>query len=564
MIKMLFRHKWYIIFIIVLMILEPSINSVLNFWLQKLFNSATLGADKIYILRLLTAGFLMWLSKRLVSYAMYVLRDRYICNMRQDVKHSIFTKLFMKNTSNISDSAASGEYISIFTNDITLLEQRFFNQIMGLISAIFSILIMGYSFIILNFKLAVAIIGFGILSMLVPVLFSKTLNSKNLDFSRKISSFTQKLKEYIVAYPTIKNYSIEDTISDKFDQKNAETEDAKFEADSYISLANSVGQLSAWFMQFIGVGLGLILVIRGEIAIGTVIAAQAFANDLAQPIQNVIININSIRSVKNIVDKLDTIADKYDGSAKAMDEEKSKAQLGVAEKYDICFDEVTLTIGDKTIIDGFSHKFESGKKYLVVGVNGSGKSSVFKVLKKWYKHSSGSITINKRSVNDFTNNELSRIVSYINENVSLFSGSVEENISLFRDYDPVDMENALEQSHIELDMDKRIIDEGRNISSGEQRRIEIARTLLESASVLIFDEVVSTLDIETAYDIEKSALALKDKTVIFISHNFSGKLIEHYDEIIVMSDGRVLESGTYEELMKDSRYFSRICEIKFG
>lgn len=67
--------------------------------------------------------------------------------------------------------------------------------------------------------------------------------------------------------------------------------------------------------------------------------------------------------------------------------------------------------------------------------------------------------------------------------------------------------------------------EGRNISSGEQRRIEIARTLLKSASVLIFDEVVSTLDIETAYDIEKTAMELEDKTIIFISHNFSGKLL---------------------------------------
>ena len=113
-------------------------------------------------------------------------------------------------------------------------------------------------------------------------------------------------------------------------------------------------------------------------------------------------------------------------------------------------------------------------------------------------------------------------------------------------------------------MNRMVNDEGKNISSGEQRRIEIARSLLHSAKVLIFDEVVSTLDIETAYGIEKLALGFEDKTVVFISHNFSGKLIREYDEILVMESGRLLAHGNYDELIKSCDYFRRICEIKFG
>ena len=559
MIKILLKYKWYIVAIIALMILEPTLNSVLNFWLAELFNSATVGAEKLYVLRLLTGGFLLWMLKRIVCYVMQVLRDRYICNMKQDVKHGMFMRLFLKNTANISDSAASGEFISMFTNDITLLEQRFFNQLMGLVSGIFSIVILGYSFVALNAKLAFSIIGFGVLSMLVPAVFSKTLNSKNLRFSKTISTFTQRLKEYIIAYPTIKNYSIEDEISKKFDAINADTEDSKFEADSFISLANNVGQLLAWFMQFIGVGLGLMLTIKGEILIGTVIAAQGFAGDLALPIQNIIINVNSIRSVKNIVEKLENAAAKYDDEQRKATEEHEGD-----EKCDIRFSSVSLDIGGKKIIDDFSFRFESGKKYLVVGVNGSGKSTIFKVLKKWYKSCSGSITVNGRSIDDFSADELSRAVSYLNENVSLFSGSVAENISLFRQHEPDALQKAILSSHVELALDREIGDEGCNISSGEQRRIEIARSLLCSASVLIFDEVVSTLDIETAYDIEKTALSFSDKTVIFISHNFSGKLIRQYDAILVMNGGRLEAAGSYDELMETSPYFKKICDIKFG
>ena len=113
-------------------------------------------------------------------------------------------------------------------------------------------------------------------------------------------------------------------------------------------------------------------------------------------------------------------------------------------------------------------------------------------------------------------------------------------------------------------MDRDINDDGRNISSGEQRRIEIARSLLSSVKVIVFDEVVSTLDIETAYEIEKMALGLRDKTVIFISHNFSGKLIREYDEILVIQDGLLLDHGPFDKLIESCDYFKRVCQIKFG
>ena len=228
MIRKLLKYKWYIGIIFACIIIEPTLNSVLNFWLQRMFNSAEPGADKLLILRLLTIGFLLWMLKRIVLFISGVLKARFICNARQDIKHEIFVSLLKLNTANLTSAVSSGEYISIFTNDITLLENRFYNQIIGLISGIFSIAIMGTSFIVMSPKLAGAIIAFGVVSMFVPVFFAKRLNAKNLLFSNKISLFTQKFKEYTSAYPTIKNYSVEDKIVQRFEQINRETEDAKF------------------------------------------------------------------------------------------------------------------------------------------------------------------------------------------------------------------------------------------------------------------------------------------------------------------------------------------------
>ena len=566
MIKLLLKYKWYIGIIFVLIVIEPSLNSVLNFWLQRMFNSATPGANIVVVIRLLTTGFLLWMLKRIISYASAILKSRYICNAKQDLKSQVFSNLLSFDTANLTTVASSGEYISLFTNDINLVETRFLNQVISLISGVFSILILGVSFFALSAKLATAIMAFGIIAMFVPLAFSKLLNEKSLNYSNKVSSFTQHIKEYLVAYPTIKNYSIEETINRKFEQINAETENAKFESDYALNLANNVGQLLSWFMQFIGVGLGLILVVKGEITIGTVIAAQSFANDLALPLQNIIMNINSIHSVKALVRKFNNYSLKM-GNQEIVTTGLSNNLRNTYSQGDGCeieFNDVSLIIEGKAIIDHFSFRFEKSKKYLIVGLNGSGKSSLFRALKKWFPQCQGTITIDGIELSSLNNEQLSHAVSYMNENVSLFSGTVRDNVSLYRQYPTDAFDKAVRDAKVRLNLNREIGDEGRNISSGEQRRIEIARSLLDSVGVLIFDEVVSTLDIETAYEIEKLALDFEEKTVIFISHNFSGKLIREYDEILVMGDGKLISHGSYEALVKECDYFRKICEIKFG
>ena len=559
MLKLLFKQTWYIVFILLLIIAEPVLNSILNFELQDIFNTVTVGINTVIILRLLTIIFFLWILKRVISYVGGILKNRFIANAKEEVKHRLFIKLIGLNTGSISRIASSGEYISIFTNDIALLETRFFEQVVSLVGNIFGLLILGTSFFILNFKLAMVITLFGVLNLLVPMLFSKELNKRNLIYSNTVSTFTQKMKEYMVAYPTIKNYSIEDQISRKFNDINHKTEDAKFESDSTLTLANNTGQMLAWFMQFIGVGLGLVMVAKGEILIGTVIAAQSFASDLANPLQGILTNVNSIKSVKQIVKKLERMTEGTDIESKEVEVKE------IDMTPDIEFKDFSLTLDTKSIIDDFSFKFNHGKKYLVVGLNGSGKSTLFKSLKKWYEPTNGNILVGEKDISEITSEELSHMVSYLNENVSLFSGTVKENIILFnQDADEEKFKKVIEDAQIKLDLDREITDEGRNISSGEQRRIEIARSLLNDVSVIIFDEVVSTLDIESAYEIEKMALEYIDKTVIFISHNFSGKLIKQYDEILVMQDGKLLDHGSYNYLINNCAYFKKICDIKFG
>lgn len=561
MIKRIFQYKWYILVILTLIIVEPTITSWMALWVQKMYNNVTVGTARLDILKLILIGVLVWIGKRLLLFAISVVKSRFICNIKQDLKEDVFKNALGLNTANISQIATSGEYISAFTNDITIIEQRFFSNIISVISQIFSIIILGATFFSMNRKLAVLVFIFGVFVMLVPPIFARKLNDTNLAYSKSLSQLTQKLKEYLQAYSTIKNYSVEKVILQKFNIVNSDAENSKFEYDCALSLADSIGSLLTWFTSIIVIGAGLIMVSNGEILIGTVVAAQAFSQELSSPLQSIMENINSIKSVKSIVDNINKLT-----SEETICDTKNSNVKQIKETMDlnIEFCNLTLTFEGKNIVDDFSFNFKQGGKYLIIGKNGSGKSSIFKALKKRFKSYNGKILINGTELRDISNAELSDLISYLNENVSIFSGSIEDNITFWQNISNEKYSKAIKAAHIELEPHRIIGEDGFNISSGEQRRIEIARSLISPAKFMIFDEVVSTLDIETAYDIEKMALDYADKTVVFISHNFSGKLIKEYDEILVMKDGCLVAHGTYEQLIKSNEYFQRICNIKFG
>ena len=557
MFKRLFKDKWYLIVILILVILEPSLTSWMYLWLQKIYNGVGIGTPVSYIVGALLIGVAAWMGKRLLLFTISICKAKFICNIKQDLKENIFVRTMKLDTASLNNVASSGEFISIFTNDISILEQRYFSNIVSLCSNIISLLILGTAFFSMAPKLAIIVFIFSLIVMFVPLFFSKKLNDSNLAYSKKLSDFTQKIKEFFNGYSTIKNYSIESAVTDKFITRNNDVEDSKFIYDCQLSQADSAGSLITWFTRVIVIGVGLVLISKGQMLLGTIISAEAFAEEIAHPLQGIVENANSIHSVKSIVRKIDKIL-------KNEKENEEHDEVLKGKNLTIEFKNLTINVNDKTIVNNFSFKFEPSKKYLIVGKNGAGKSSLFKALKNNFNDYDGEILVNGINIKQISRKEISRKISYLNENVALFSESLKDNITFWDSLDNANLDKVLKKSHIKLDESRMIGENGYNISSGEQRRIELARSMMSDARTLIYDEVVSTLDIETAYDIENDALNAKDKMIIFISHNFSGKLLKKYDSILVMKDAKLVANGTYEELINKSSYFRKICSIKFG
>ena len=554
MLKYIARYKIYFIIIGVIIVVEPILASSLNLYFEKILNYVMPGADLIIIARMLLIGFFYWITKRVVSFIFSVINSRCMNSIREDIKDDTFKSLLKMNIAELESISGSGEFTSIFINDINIIEMRYFNNIVSFVASAVSVIINVAALTYMNYKLAIPILAFACIIIFIPFIFARKLSKSQYEYSIKIAKFTHTIKEFIGAYPTIKNYEVEDPVFYRFKESNLLTEDAKFLSEYDLALSSSVSSLLSWFMQIIAVGVGFALVIKGEILLGTVIVARSFANDIAEPLNNMVTSFSSIISIKKITAKIKEMT----GSGKY-----HEPSLIIDKCSDIEYDDVSLTLNEKTIINHLSYKFDYGKKYLVVGRNGSGKSTMFRLLKKRYVDYEGTIKVGNVDIKDVSTKALAASVSYLNEKVDLFTGTVSENIRLFSDkYSDEDVEKAAQQAQLTVDLSRRVNDSGFNISSGEKRRLEIARCLLQGSDTIIFDEVVSTLDAMTAFELEEMVLNY-DKTVIFISHNFSAKLIKKYDQILVLNDGVLVDSGSYDELIQRNTLFQDMCRIKF-
>ena len=367
------------------------------------------------------------------------------------------------------------------------------------------------------------------------------------------------MKDFFSCFFLYKNYGVEDNILNSFHKKNHEVEKAKTEADVTVNFIFTLSKLCTSFIKFIVVGLGVIYLVAFDGMFGEIYIAYQFTTQIFSPTQNIIAGLNNINSVFGIVMRIKkTIHSKTNRPTNSI----STSMNDLVSTIE--FQNVSLKKGNKEILRDISLKFEPGKKYLLIGRNGSGKSSMLRLLKGYDNEYIGNILIGGVELRNIDSASMAKAIIYINEQVSLFCDTVKNNITMYRDYSDAEIDIAAKMSGLTVPLERVVTDGEINLSSGERRRIELARAYLCQAQMLVLDEAVSTLDVETAYNIEKTMLDMEDRTVVFVSHNFSSSLIRKYDSIILLSDGVVVDQGTHDQLIQRSEMYRNIVKIKSG
>ena len=502
----------------------------------------------IFVIYFLVHGGLLFLIQSV--------RIKIISCCRRDLKQDMFRQIMSVDNTFFS-KPDSGFHIAAFSNDITILESKYFEAWLEAIEAVLSLVTALSALLLLNQVMAIIIIVGEVFSLILCFLVRRYSIFRNKVYIEKLAHFTQRIKDYFSSFQMIRNYSVENQIKRRFSRMNRDVEDSKDAADMSLSFVNTLTMVCNSMLKFMLCAIGIILMINGNVTIGIVYSSYRFTDQVVGPMHSLITKINSIESVKSIASRIKHISN-------ASHNEQNQEDVVLDAPATIELDNIGVNVDGKHILDGITYTYEPGKKYLIIGRNGAGKSTLLRLLKRSQEDFEGAIRINGKDIHSFSYSSLANIVSYINESVSLICDTVRQNITLYRDIPEEQLQAVVKQVGLKVNLDRVVRDGERNLSSGETRRIEIARSLINRASVIIYDEAISTLDIQTAYSIEQTLLSLKDQTVLFVSHNFSSQLIDQYDQIILLDEGKICGSGTHAQLMETSAYYRNIMRIKNG
>lgn len=494
-------------------------------------------------------------------YLQSLLSKRITCKIIKQIRTDVFKGIVSQSMGDFG-KRNTADYLSIITNDVKMIEDNFllpfFEVVQYTVIFISSFVLMIYFDVIVTIVVFVAIT----LMFLVPSLLGKELEKRQNTLSSQLADFTTKLKDILSGFEIIKSYSMKQYVIQKFDKENSDTIHTKYSVDKLFALNEGLSSFLALMVQIVVLFLSAYFIITERITVGTLLGMVQVSSNLANPLIMIFTNIPKIKSIQPIIEKL-TVLSKYE--LNEVPKKQSATFNSVVSISNLSF----AYEKQNRVLDKINLHIEKGKKYVIVGKSGCGKTTLVKLLAGYYTEYSGKILYDNTDLNMMNENDIVQLSSIIHQNIYMFNESVYDNICLHEDYSKESIDKAVKASGLNDVIEKlpegllyEAGENGSNLSGGQKQRIAVARALIRNKPILILDEGTSAIDMQTAYDIENHLLKIEGLTIITITHNLKKELLELYDNIIYMENGEIIERGTFEELTSVPSRFLKYLTIK--
>ena len=401
-------------------------------------------------------------------------------------------------------------------------------------------------------------------TVLVYILYTIKVTEWRIAIRRKMNladeNASTKAIDSLLNYETVKYFNAEQVEADRFDAAMKVYEDSAVKARSSLSIVN-IGQGGIIALGlFIVMGMAGEDIANGNMSIGDFVVVNTFLLQLYLPLNFLGFVYREIRQslldmgrMFALVEEKPDILDKK--NAKNLDVQSGKIE----------FINVKFSFGNRVILKGVNFIVNPGEKVAIVGPTGAGKSTISKLLFRFYDPSSGNIKIDNQCLKEVTQSSLRSNIGVVPQDTVMFNDTIRYNISYAKPESSIDeINNVVKLSSIdkfiedlELGYDTIVGERGLKLSGGEKQRVAIARALLKNPKIFIFDEATSALDTKTEKSIEKSLKKLsKNATTLVIAHRLS--TVIDADKIIVLENGKIAEEGTHTQLINKNGLYSEM------
>ncbi|MBQ6813527.1 MAG: ABC transporter ATP-binding protein [Methanobrevibacter sp.] len=508
-----------------------------------------------YIINLLIIVVILYIVSAVFSY----LQSYFLLEITTDISYNLRKELIEKIT-HLSmsdlDKNTRGDILSRITNDIDSLQtglNQTFNQLLSGVITIVGVTIMMLSINLWLTLATVVLIPIAFIIITLVTKYSQKYYLKQLEYR---GSLNGQIEETFTGHEIIRSFNQEKESMEIFREDNEKWYEQEWKSKFYSSLSAPLMNFISNFQYVIIAVLGAVFVLQNAIAVGDILAFIQYSKNFTTPIQQ-------ITRVMNMVQTAMAANERIFEFLKTEDEDNpSKKQISEMND-EIRFENITFGYNkDEPVIQNLSFKAKRGEKIAIVGETGAGKTTIVKLLMRFYDLDSGEISIDGVNINEYDKHSIRSLVGMVLQDTWLFNDTIYNNI-LYGKLDATEEEviNASKEAHadnfirqIPDGYESELNEDVDNISHGQKQLLTIARTILSNKQILILDEATSSVDTRTEKIIQEAMDKLmENRTSFIIAHRLS--TVRNADKIIVIENGTIIEQGTHEELLKQKGYY---------
>ena len=478
---------------------------------------------------------------------------------------------------NFFDKRQTGDVLSVITNDVDTFTtglNQCSTQLITSVTTIIGILIMMFSMdVILTLIALITLpISFFIISKVIKKSQKHFTNQQNY-----LGEVNGQIEETFSGSIVVQAFNHEDDNIKEFENSNSKLYSSAWKSQFLSGLMMPIMQFIGNLSYVVIAVLGGYFAINGRITVGNIQSFIQYVRQFTQPIQQIAQISNMMQSIAAAAERVFIFLE---------EEEEQQTAENHAEIYEngsyrkvtpddiignVTFENVCFGYNpDKIIIKNFSSQVKQGQKIAIVGPTGAGKTTIVKLLMRFYDLNSGSIYIDNYNVTDFDRSELREVFGMVLQDTWLFNGTIMENIR-YGNLNASDEEviKAAKAAHVHSFVQTLsdgynmvLNEEASNVSQGQKQLLTIARTILADPKILILDEATSSVDTRTEIQIQKAMDNLmQGRTSFIIAHRLS--TIKNADLILVMKDGDIVEQGTHDELIAKGGFYANLYNSQF-